>query len=135
MKYLLDTNTLSYIVKGQSPAARAKLAELGGDEIACISSITEAEIRYGLAKAANANALRSAIEGFLSKIRILPWDSEEAIAYGDLRANLESLGRTLGNTDMLIAAHAIAASAVLVTNDRSFGQVANLKIANWATEI
>lgn len=66
---------------------------------------------------------------------ILPWDSEEAIAYGDLRANLEFPGRTLGNMDILIAAHAIAVKAVLVTNDRSFGEVANLKITNWATEI
>ena len=135
MKYLLDTNTVSYIVKGQSPAARAKLAELRGDEIGCISVITDAEIRYGLAKTPNANELRAAIEGFLSKIRILPWASEEALAYGDLRASLETLGKTLGNLDMLIAAHAIAASAVLVTNDRSLGQVANLKITNWATEI
>ncbi len=135
MKYLLDTNTVSYIVKGKSLAARSKLAGLRADEIGCISSITEAEIRYGLAKAPHTHALRAAIEGFLSKIRILPWDSEEAIAYGDLRANLESRGKMLENMDMLIAAHAIAAGAALVTNDRSFSYVENLKSVNWATDL
>ena len=125
-RYMLDTNTVSYIVKGKSPAARIKLAGLPQNDIACISTITEAEIRYGLAKAPNAAALRIAIDGFLAKIKILPWGSDEAAVYGDLRAKLEASGKTLGNLDMLIAAHAMAADAILVSNDKAFAQVQDL---------
>ena len=70
---MIDTNTVSYIVKGNSPASRAKLAGLQYDEIACISAITEAELQYGVAKSPNVKTLRPALEGFLAKIQILPW--------------------------------------------------------------
>lgn len=134
--YLIDTNTVSHIVKGRSPAARARLAALREGEIACISSITEAEIRYGVAKIPDAHALRAAIEGFLARIRILPWGHEEAVAYGELRARLEAAGKTLGNMDMLIAAHAIAVGAVLVTNDKAFSHLRGLhSLVRWATDL
>jgi tRNA(fMet)-specific endonuclease VapC len=134
--YLLDTNTVSYIVRGRSAHARAELAALGQDEVACISSITEAEIWYGLAKNANAHALRVAVEAFLAKIKVLPWDRDEARAYGELRARLEAAGKSLGNLDTLIAAQAISAGAVLVTNDRALLEVRGLRGAvNWATDI
>lgn len=133
---MLDTNTVSYIVTGKSPIARAKLARLQSHEIACISIITEAEIRYGLARNPNAHALGSSLEGFFAKIQILAWSREEALAYGYLRAKQEASGKTLGNLDMLIAAHAIAVGAVLVTNDKAFSSVADLpKTVNWATDL
>ena len=72
-RFMIDTNTVSYIVKGNSPASRAKLAGLRNDQIACISAITEAELLYGVAKSPNAKTLRPALEGFLAKIQILPW--------------------------------------------------------------
>jgi tRNA(fMet)-specific endonuclease VapC len=135
-RYMMDTNTVSYIVKEESPVARAKLAGLQADEIGCLSIITEAELRCGLAKSPNAYALRSAIEGFFAKIQILHWGREEALAYGSLRAKQEAAGKILGNLDMLIAAHAIAVGAVLVTNDKAFAQVAGLPGAvNWATDL
>jgi len=84
--YLLDTNTLSYIAKGKSQAARARLASLRAGETVCISSITEAEVRYGLAKRPQARRLHAAVEALLFKLQILPWGSEEATAYGRLRA-------------------------------------------------
>jgi tRNA(fMet)-specific endonuclease VapC len=62
------------------------------------------------------------LDGFLNKLRILPWGRDEAIAYRDLRAKLERAGKTLGNMDPLIAAHAISTDAVLVTNDPSFAK-------------
>ena len=132
---LLDTNMCSYILRGTSPAARAKLAALKDDEIACISAITEGEIRYGLAKRPS-TALHVAVDSFLSKIRILPWGREEAAAYGELRAKQERVGKTLGNMDMLIAAHAISTGAILVTNDGAFAHVEDLHATvNWAIDL
>jgi tRNA(fMet)-specific endonuclease VapC len=134
--YLLDTDTVSYISKGKSLVARARLEALGDEEIACISSITEAEMRYGLAKRPSAHALRAAIEALLFKFRILPWGSKEAAAYGGLRAKLEAGGQTLSKLDLQIAAHAVAIGAVLVTNDKAFLHVEDLSAtANWAPDI
>jgi tRNA(fMet)-specific endonuclease VapC len=133
---MIDTNTVSYIVRGRSAAARARLAGLRDEEVGCISVITEAEIRYGLARTPNAHGFVGAVEGFLSKIKILPWAGEEAIAYGNLRAKLEALGRTLGNLDMLIAAHAVSVGAVLVTNDKAFLHVDDLHATeNWSMDL
>jgi tRNA(fMet)-specific endonuclease VapC len=134
--YLLDTNTLSYIVKGNSPAARARLESLGPGEVACISSITEAEVRFGLEKRPQARALHAAMEGLLFKLRILPWGSREAAAYGKLRAKLEAAGVVLAAMDLLIAAHAIAAGAVLVTNDKAFARIKELHgTVHWASDL
>lgn len=133
---MLDTNTVSYIARGRSPAARARLLERNSNEALCISAITEGEIRYGLAKRPDATALKVLMEGFIASIRVLPWTQAEARAYGSLRARLELAGTTLGNMDMMIAAHAIAVGAVLVTNDKAFAQVEQLRSrVNWATDL
>ncbi len=134
--YMLDTNMVSYIARGRSFAARTRLLGLNDDEIGCISTITEAEIRYGLAKRPEATALKVLMEGFLTRIRILPWGREEAQVYGVMRAKLEASGVPLGNMDMMIAAHSVAADAILVTNDNAFGQVDGLHApVNWATDL
>jgi tRNA(fMet)-specific endonuclease VapC len=134
--YLLDTNTISYIAKGNSPAARAHLVSLRAGEALCISAITEAELRYGLAKRPQAHALRGAIENLLLKLRILPWGSNEAAAYGTLRAGLEAAGRMISELDLQIAAHAIAIGAVLVTNDKALARIKDLHgTENWATDV
>ncbi|MGA2166598.1 MAG: type II toxin-antitoxin system VapC family toxin [Terracidiphilus sp.] len=134
--YMLDTNMVSYIAKGHSKAARARMLNVEQDEIVCLSAITEAEIRYGLAKRPEAAALRERMEWFLAAVKILPWGRDEAKAYGALRARLESSGKTLENMDMQIAAHAIATGAVLVTNDKAFAQVDDLQATvNWATDL
>jgi tRNA(fMet)-specific endonuclease VapC len=134
--FMLDTNTVSYIAKGHSKAARARMLNLKEDEVVCLSVITEAEIRYGLAKRPEATALRERMEWFLAAVKILPWGRDEACAYGALRAKLESSGKTLGNMDMLIAAHVIATGAVLVTHDKAFAQVEDLHASvNWATDL
>ena len=134
--YLLDTNTVSYIAKGKSPAARAHLEALGDGEVAYISSITEAELRYGLAKRPAAYALRLSVEALLFKLRILPWGSNEAAAYGALRAKLEAAGITLSELDLQIAAHALAGGAVLVTNDKALLRLEDLSASvNWASDL
>ncbi len=133
---MLDTNTVSYIVRGKSLAARAKLDKLQDDEIGCISVITEAELRYGTSKQAPGSARLAALNILFDKLQILPWGSDEALVYGDLRAKLERTGRVLGNLDMLIAAHAVSTNATLVTRDKTFAQVEDLRPpVNWATDI
>lgn len=133
---MLDTNTVSYIVRGKSPAARAQLHGLRSDEIGCVSAITEAELRYGASKQAPGSARLAALNAFFDKVRILPWGSAEALVYGDLRAKLERAGKVLGNLDMLIAAHAISANATLVTRDKAFAQVEDLRPpVNWAVDL
>jgi tRNA(fMet)-specific endonuclease VapC len=134
--YMLDTNMVSYITKGHSQAARNRMLNMENDEVVCLSVITEAEIRYGLAKRPEATALRERMEWFLAAIKVLPWGRDEARAYGALRAKLESSGKTLENMDMQIAAHAIAIGAVLVTNDKAFAHVDDLHATvNWATDL
>lgn len=134
--YLLDTNMVTYIVRGRSEAAERKLLGLDPDEAACISVVTEAEIRYGLAKVPAATELKRLMEAFLASIHILPWGRDEARAYGDLRADLEAAGLTLGSMDLMIAAHAVATNATVVTNDEAFSRVPKIsRTVNWATDL
>lgn len=134
--YMLDTNMVTYIVRGRSPVARARLLALKDDEVAAVSAITEAEIRYGLAKRPEATALKALMEGFLASIQVLPWGRDEADTYGRVRAKLEKNGISLGSMDMMIAAHASATGAVLVTNDKAFALVDDLHATvNWATDL
>jgi tRNA(fMet)-specific endonuclease VapC len=133
---MMDTNMVSYVMKGKSKVARAKLAGLRDSQVACISVITEAELRYGVAKSKNATSLQVLLEWFLAKVQVHPWGREEASAYGELRAKLEASGKPLGNLDMLIAAHAISVGATLVTADKGFEHLPDLpKIVNWATDL
>ena len=122
-------------MRGRSKSARKKLAELGEGEIACISAITEAELQHGINKNPSATALRAAVGGFLGRIKVLPWGRPEAKAYGELRAEMEIRGKSLGNMDMLIAAHAFAVGAFLVSNDNAFRHVSGLRgSVVWAEE-
>jgi tRNA(fMet)-specific endonuclease VapC len=138
LTYLLDTNTFSYIAKGSSLAARAQFLKLSrdSDAVLCISVITEAEVRYGMAKRSLSRAQRSAIEGLFANLHILPWGSDEAAAYAQARAKLEARGISVAALDLLIAAQAIAAGAVLVSGDKIFAHIDGLPAtANWATDL
>jgi tRNA(fMet)-specific endonuclease VapC len=133
---MLDTNTASYIVKNQSAHARQKLLEHSEEDDVCISAITEAEIRFGMAKRKLSMEKQAAIEQFLAKMDVLPWDSTVAKEYGTMRASQESIGKPLANMDMLIAAHAAAIGAVLVTHDGAFQNVQNLTATvDWADDV
>ncbi len=134
--YLLDTNTVGYIVNGRSRAARRMMTERMEDSVVAISAISEAEMLYGLARRPEAARLRAAVEAFFGIVKILPWDSDAARAYGTLRARMAGTGKSLSNMDMLIAAHAISSDAILVTNDKVFAQIeALLLVANWANDL
>lgn len=134
--YLLDTNSVIYILRGKSPAARARLEGLQGSEMAAISAVTEGELLYGLAKSGAGEASRRSLKWFLARMKVLPWGRDEAAAYGLLRAKQEQMGKSLAPLDTQIAAHAVAIGAVVVTNDRAFQQVDSLVgIENWATDL
>ena len=136
VRYMLDTNMVSFIVKGRPSGARARFLAVAEDEAVCISVITEAEILYGLAKKPEATALKVLMDGFLAGIQVLPWGRAEAERYGPIRARLEADGISLGNLDMLIAAHAIVAGAELVTDDRAFAKIPELRgTVNWAADL
>ena len=130
-QYLLDTNTASYIIKGNVPAIWKKLARIPMAQI-LVSTVTEAELRYGVARKPGATKLQQLVEEFLLRVTIPPWDSEAAREYGSLRAEFERLGQPFGNFDMMIAAHAIALGAVLVSSDHVFTRIQKkLKVEDW----
>ena len=129
-RYLLDTNTASYIIKGNIPAVRHRLVKLPMAQVA-ISTVTEGELHYGVARRPDATHLQMIVGEFLLRLTILPWDSEAAQQYGRLRATLEREGRPMGNLDMMIGAQALASDLVLVTNDQAFKRIKKLKIEDW----
>jgi tRNA(fMet)-specific endonuclease VapC len=88
-----------------------------------ISSVTEAELRYGLARRPDATHLQKIVDEFLLRVTVLPWGSEAARHYGQIRAALEREGQQMGNLDLMIGAHAVALGAVLVTNDQAFRRI------------
>ena len=134
--YLLDTNTIGYMVNGRSQAARLAMREHIELSILAISTISEAEVLYGLAKKPEAIRLRNTVETLFGVLKILPWDSNAAQAYGRLRAQLSTEGKSLSHMDMLIAAHALATNAILVTGDKAFQHVQALRpTLNWATDL
>lgn len=129
-RYLLDTNTASYIIKGNIPRVRERLLKVPMSGL-LISAVTEAELLYGAARKSDSVRLKTAVAEFLLRVDSLAWDSNAAKRYADLRAALEIAGTPMGNLDMMIAAHALAAEAILVTNDRSFFRLKHLKIEDW----
>ncbi|MGO4481031.1 type II toxin-antitoxin system VapC family toxin [Rhizobium sp. 2TAF27] len=132
--WMLDTNIVSHVIKGDRPEIVARLAVLPMEDIV-ISSVTEGEMLYGLAKRCYPTALSERIRQFLLRVDVLPWDHDVTRTYGDLRAACEAKGVTLAPLDMMIAAHAVATDATLVTRDKAFAQVLEpLKIDNWENE-
>jgi len=130
IRYLLDTNMVSYIVRGNPPAVRERLSRLHQDEVA-ISVMTEAELHFGVERAPEAGRLNFLIEQFLFQVPSIAWNSAAARQYGALRSRLQAAGTTMGNMDMIIAAHALAFDAILVTHDLAFRRVPHLKLEDW----
>lgn len=131
IRYLLDTNTASYAIKGNVARVREQLLKIAMAEVG-ISVITEAELRFGVARLPAAIRLKDLVEEFLLRVEVVPWNSAAANRYAEIRAALERSGKPIGNMDMLIAAHALSAEAVLVTHDRVFRRVKGLKIEDWS---
>jgi tRNA(fMet)-specific endonuclease VapC len=131
VQYLLDTNTVSYVIKGNYPRMRERLSKVSMAEVG-ISVVTEAELRFGVERLPKAPRLRVAVEEFLLRVEVLPWDSDCAQRYANLRAESERRGEPMGNLDMMIAAQALAVGVVLVTSDRVFRRVKGLKLEDWS---
>lgn len=129
VRYLLDTNAASYAINKKSAAVDRRLAKVPMAELG-ISAVTEGELRYGAARSGSA-PLRATVEQFLLAVNVFPCDSQAAEQYGQLRAALEREGRVMGSLDMMIAAHAMALGLVLITGDRAFARIKNLKIEDW----
>jgi tRNA(fMet)-specific endonuclease VapC len=129
--YLLDTNIVSHAIKGDVPAVRQRLAQVPMHQLA-VSAVTQAELLYGVAKRGHPVGLATRVREFLVRVEILAWSPDVARVYGDLRAACEAAGVTLAAMDLMIAAHAKAAGAILVTRDRALGRIpGGLELEDW----
>ena len=131
--YLLDTNILSDLVHHPRSGTAARQLALvrahGGQDIST-SIIAAAELRYGVAKRGSTRLARQ-VETVLGVLDVLPFEAPPDIIYGRLRADLERRGQPIGGSDLLIAAHALAAQLTLVTDDRGFARISELLRENW----
>jgi tRNA(fMet)-specific endonuclease VapC len=121
-RYLLDTNVVSHIMQGRDADLLARLTKLPVGR-AVLSSITLAELEYGLHRKGQPQRLRNALTQILLRMDVLSWDESVAVCYGEFCSTLESQGINLSDFDMMIAAHAVAADAILVSRDKAFAQV------------
>lgn len=131
MEYFLDTNICIYIIKKRPARVFDKLITLPLGSVG-ISSVTLAELQYGIAKSTNPDKNKEALEKFLTPIEIMDFDSNASEEYGQIRAELEKKGTPIGALDLLIAAHAKCLDLILVTNnEKEFARIPDLKIENW----
>lgn len=132
MRLMLDTNICVYIIKQKPSQVLAHFRSQQVGDIA-VSSITVAELQYGVRKSQQQERNQAALEQFLLPLVVADFDQAAAVTYGKVRASLERRGRPLGPLDMLIAAHALSRKLVLVTNNvAEFDQVEGLAVENWA---
>jgi len=125
--YLLDTNVISHIMQGRDTKLLTRLAKLQVGQ-AVISSVTLAEIEYGIQRRGQAIELRNALTQVLLHMDVLPWDKKAAVSYGELCHSLETQGINLSDFDMMIAAHAFAAKITLVSRDKAFTHIPKLRL-------
>lgn len=131
MIYILDTNIISYIIKNKDYSLVDKFEEVSKHHTIGVSSITIAELYYGVRKKGS-EKLEALVNQFLSPLEKYSFDEHAAFEYGIIRTQLESKGEIIGSNDLFIAAHAKSLDAVLITNNtREFERVENLVVENW----
>jgi tRNA(fMet)-specific endonuclease VapC len=134
MRLLLDTNICIYLIKKKPRSVLQKFNACSAGEIG-VSSITVAELQFGVRKSQYPSQNQRALEQFLVPLVVVDFDYKAAIVYGKIRALLESQGKPIGSLDMLIAAHALSLNLTLVThNTREFSRVPDLSVTDWATD-
>ncbi len=127
---MLDTNIISDLIRNPQGKAAKRIARMGEDNI-CTSIIVAAELRYGCAKNGSKRLLK-AVEDLLGEITVLPFEIPADTEYGRIRARLEAAGKPIGGNDLLIAAHAFANDATIVTaNTDEFKRIRGLNVENW----
>jgi tRNA(fMet)-specific endonuclease VapC len=130
-RVMLDTDVCIDAMRSRAPAVRSHLGRMAPGE-AALSSIVAAELYTGVMKSGRSDIAAEAVRRFIDLVTVLDWPAEAAQVYGNIRANLEASGQSIGAMDMLIAAHAIHEKAALVTRNLSeFRRVPGLKLANW----
>ncbi len=130
MRYLLDTNIVSDLVRNPEGRVTRCIREVGEAQI-CTSIIVAAELRYGATKKGSPR-LAAQLEAVLGALDVLPFEAPADTAYGLLRARLEQAGQPIGGNDLLIAAQVLALGYTIVTgNEREFARVAGLPHENW----
>ncbi len=131
MEYLLDTNICIYIIKKKPAGVFEKFKSLSIGSIG-ISSITLAELQYGIMKSSSPEKNQEALDKFITPLEIIDFDYNATIEYGKIRADLERKGTSIGPLDTLIAAHAKSLDLILVTNnEKEFERILELKLENW----
>lgn len=132
MKHMLDTNICIYLIKKKPEKVLSRFRSNTIGDIG-ISSITLAELRYGVEKSLQVQKNREALNAFLLPLEIADFDAEAALSDGIVRSALEKAGTPVGSMDMLIGAHAMSLGVTLVTNNvREFKRIRNLNIADWS---
>jgi len=132
MRFMLDTDTCIYIIKHKAPEVLKRFRAYSVGDIG-ISSVTLAELRYGVSKSQYIQRNREALDEFILPLEVADFDEKAAKAYGDIGAALEKAGTPIGSMDMLIGAHAVSLGATLITgNTREFKRIRNLKTADWS---
>jgi tRNA(fMet)-specific endonuclease VapC len=134
--YLLDTNIVSFFVRGTSSGLNQRI--LGSvAETLCVSTISAGELHYGLSRlpsSRRAKQLNQQLHAVLTAIAVQPLPADAAQHYGTIRAALDKAGTPIGGNDLWIAAHALASGMTLVTNNtREFKRVKGLKVEDWTT--
>lgn len=131
---LLDTNICIYLIKNKDKSLLQKFLKFEPGELA-ISSISLAELEYGISKSSRVEENRAALKKFVRPLEIVNFDEVSASVYGSLRVKLEKKGQPIGGHDMLIASQAIALKIPLVTNnEKEFKRIENLTIENWCID-
>lgn len=130
---MLDTDITSYLIKGNDKKLEAHFKNIPPANI-CVSAMTRAELMYGLKKLPVHHRLQIDVPYFLKAVRVLCWDAKAADNYAEIRYSLQTSGQPIGDADMMIAAHAVSSSAVLVTNNtRHYARIPlPLITENWA---
>ena len=132
MEYMLDTNICIYLIKQRPPKVLRHFKSHSVGEIG-ISSITLAELHYGVSKSLHVEKNRQALDEFVLPLEIADFDEKAAGEYGIIRGDLEKRGKPIGSMDMLIGAHSIALGVTLVANNtKEFNKIKGLKIIDWS---
>jgi tRNA(fMet)-specific endonuclease VapC len=136
MKYMLDTNIVSYLLRGQFASLEQRILNTEYDQV-CISVITAGELAYGFARATPSRrmvSMQAKLTALLQAIQTRPLPDGAGGQYGQIRSILEKKGTPIGGNDLWLAAHALEEDLVLVTNNiREFERVKGLKLENWVT--